>query len=60
MLTQSVAGKSSTSSWSSRYFRYEVTGLRQNENTDNNDYQIRLSGSTFITVPYNRMTEAIG
>jgi len=60
MLSQSVAGKSSTSSSSTRCFRYEVTGLRQNENTDHNGYQIRLSGSTFITVPYNRMNEEMG
>lgn len=38
-----------------RYFRYEVEGLRQNEETDKTDYQIRSSASTFITVPYNRM-----
>ena len=56
MLSQNVAGKSSTSSSSTRCFRYEVTGLRQNENTAHNDYQIR-SGSTFITVPYSRMNQ---
>ncbi|BAZ16357.1 CpcD phycobilisome linker domain-containing protein [Calothrix sp. NIES-4071] len=38
-----------------RYFRYEVEGLRQNEETDKTDYEIRSSASTFITVPYNRM-----
>lgn len=39
----------------SRYYRYEVTGLRQNEETDKIDYEIRSSASTYITVPYNRM-----
>jgi phycocyanin-associated, rod len=38
-----------------RYFRYEVAGLRQNEETDQTDYQLRSSASTFVTVPYNRM-----
>ncbi len=38
-------------------FRYEVSGLRQNDQTDNNDYPIRSSGSVFITVPYARMNE---
>ncbi|CBN56116.1 MULTISPECIES: phycobilisome linker polypeptide [Kamptonema] len=56
MLSQNVAGKPSTSSSSTRCFRYEVTGLRQNENTAHNDYQIR-SGSTLIVVPYSRMNQ---
>ncbi len=40
-----------------RYFRYEVTGLRQNEETDRMNAPIRSSGSIFITVPYSRMNE---
>jgi len=40
-----------------RYFRYEVTGLRQNEETDRMNAPIRSSASIFITVPYNRMNE---
>jgi phycocyanin-associated, rod len=51
MLGQIAPNKQSAT----RYFRYEVTGLRQNEETDKTDYQIRSSASTFITVPYNRM-----
>ncbi len=51
MLGQIAPNKQSAA----RYFRYEVTGLRQNEETDKTDYQIRSSASTFITVPYNRM-----
>lgn len=50
MLSQIVGGRAD-----SRFFRYEVVGLRQNEETDNTDYPIRNSGSVFITVPYNRM-----
>ncbi|HEY9804966.1 MAG TPA: ferredoxin-NADP reductase, partial [Candidatus Obscuribacterales bacterium] len=40
-------------------FRYEVVGLRQNSETDKTNYPIRRSGSTFITVPYNRMNEVM-
>lgn len=40
-----------------RYFRYEVIGLRQNEETDRMNAPIRSSGSIFITVPYSRMNE---
>ncbi|MDF0554598.1 phycobilisome linker polypeptide [Kamptonema sp. UHCC 0994] len=57
MLAQNVAGKSTTSVSSSRCFRYEVTGLRQNEKTDNNGYPIRSSGTISIAVPYNRMNQ---
>lgn len=57
MLSQNVAGRSVTSPSSDRCFRYEVTGLRQNEETDNNGYPLRSSASTFITVPYSRMNE---
>ena len=40
-----------------RSFRYEVVGLRQNEETDQMDAPIRSSASVFITVPYARMNE---
>jgi sulfite reductase alpha subunit-like flavoprotein len=40
-----------------RYFRYEVVGLRQNDETDRMNHPIRSSSSVFITVPYNRMNE---
>lgn len=42
---------------SNRYFRYEVVGLRQNEETDKTNYPIRSSGSVFITVAENRMNQ---
>ncbi|MEH2198821.1 phycobilisome linker polypeptide [Nostoc sp.] len=42
---------------SSRYFRYEVVGLRQSEETEKTNYPIRSSGSVFITVPENRMNQ---
>lgn len=41
----------------SRYFKYEVVGLRQNEETDRMSSPIRSSGSVFISVPYHRMNE---
>jgi phycocyanin-associated rod protein len=56
MLGQFVA-KTGSSPSASRCFRYEVVGLRQNDETDKTGYQIRSSSSTFITVPYGRMNE---
>jgi hypothetical protein len=34
-----------------------VTGLHQNDQTENNGYPVRNSGSVFIQVPYRRMNE---
>lgn len=41
----------------SRVFIYEVTGLRQSTENDNNNYPFRSSSSVFIKVPYSRMNE---
>lgn len=57
MLGQTAVGSASNTPSGSRMFRYEVVGLRQNEQTDLQNYDIRRSGSVFITVPYNRMNE---
>lgn len=57
MFGQTTVGKGGISSSASRVFRYEVVGLRQNEENDKNNYEIRHSGSVFMTVPYNRMNE---
>lgn len=57
MFGQTTVGAGGIESSASRVFRYEVVGLRQNEENDKNNYPIRRSGSVFITVPYNRMTE---
>lgn len=57
MLGQVVSGRTGSTQAGSRCFRYEVVGLRQNEQTDQTNYAIRSSGSVFITVPYNRMNE---
>jgi sulfite reductase alpha subunit-like flavoprotein len=55
MLGKSALVKASGSD--NRIFVYEVTGLRQSNQTDNNSYSIRNSGTTFVQVPYNRMNE---
>jgi len=57
MLGQALAGKSSNTSAGARVFRYEVTGLAQNDQTDNRAFPVRRSGSVFINVPYSRMNE---
>ena len=57
MLGSSMLGGTSSSSAKNRVFIYEVTGLRQNETNDSNDYQFRSSSSVFIPVPYSRMNE---
>lgn len=57
MFGQTTVGNGGISSAASRVFRYEVVGLRQNQETDKNNYDIRQSGSVFMTVPYNRMNE---
>jgi phycocyanin-associated rod protein len=57
MFGQTTLGAGSVSSSASRIFRYEVVGLKQNEETDKNKFDIRRSGSVFITVPYGRMNE---
>lgn len=57
MLGQTAVGSAANSPSGARMFRYEVVGLRQNDQTDKNNYPIRNSGSIYITVPYNRMNE---
>jgi phycocyanin-associated rod protein len=57
MYGQTTVGSGGISTSGSRMFRYEVVGLRQNSETDKNKYDIRNSGSVFITVPYSRMNE---
>ena len=57
MFGQTALGKASVSGSKSRMFRFEVQGLRQNDESDKLSYSIRRSGSTFVTVPYGRMNE---
>ncbi|WP_055075845.1 phycobilisome linker polypeptide [Pseudanabaena sp. 'Roaring Creek'] len=48
---------SSTSTTDNRFFIYEVSGLRQNQETENSSHAIRTSSNIFMQVPYNRMNE---
>jgi phycocyanin-associated rod protein len=48
---------SANSPYANRVFVYEVTGLRQSNESDKNAYSIRQSGSVLIKVPYGRMNE---
>jgi phycocyanin-associated, rod len=57
MFGQTALGGAANNSAGSRVFRYEVVGLKQNDETDKMNYPIRQSGSVFITVPYSRMNE---
>lgn len=57
MFGQTTVGVGGISSNASRVYRYEVVGLHQNQENDKNNYEIRRSGSVFVTVPYNRMNE---
>jgi len=59
MLGQSLLSGSSSSSSNNRVFVYEVTGLKQNQANDSNDYSFRSSSSVFVSVPYNRMNESM-
>ncbi len=49
--------KASSSNSDSRIFVYEVTGLRQNEQTSSRSYPVRNSSNLFIQVPYSRMND---
>jgi len=57
MFGQTAVGTGGLNSAGSRVFRYEVVGLRQSDENDKNNYEIRNSGSVFVTVPYSRMNE---
>lgn len=57
MLGQSALTRASSPSFENRVFVYEVTGLRQNDQTDRSSYPVRNSSNVFIQVPYSRMNE---
>lgn len=57
MLGKSLISARSNSSSKNRIFVYEVTGLKQNKQNDNNTYPIRNSSSVLIQVPYTRMNQ---
>jgi phycocyanin-associated, rod len=49
--------RASSSTSDNRFFVYEVEGLRQNDQTDNNSYSVRNSSTILIQVPYSRMND---
>ncbi|MDJ0737997.1 MAG: phycobilisome linker polypeptide [Nostocaceae cyanobacterium] len=53
--TSAISGRSSSPS--NRIFVYEVSGLKQTEENDLNNYPFRTSSSVFIQVPYSRMNQ---
>lgn len=57
MLGQPTLMRASVSSSDNRVFVYEVEGLRQNEQTENQSYPVRNSSTILIQVPYSRMNE---
>lgn len=57
MLRKSAISGRSSSSSNNRIFVYEVTGLKQNQANDRNDYAFRSSSNTFVSVPHSRMNE---
>lgn len=57
MYNPSAAGVTVNTESGNRFFVYEVVGLRQTDESDSTSNPIRRSGSTFITVPYNRMNQ---
>jgi hypothetical protein len=57
MLASTAIGTTSSGPSGQRVFVYEVSGLRQNDETDKNGYPIRQGGNVFIKVPYARMND---
>ena len=57
MLGQSALVGAANNAAASRVFVYEVSGLHQTEENDNNSHSVRQSGSVFIKVPYARMND---
>lgn len=57
MLGQSAIVNGIATPSESRVFVYEVKGLHQNTDNDQNNYQFRNSSSVFIKVPYSRMNQ---
>ncbi len=54
---QTSIGSAANTDAGRRIFRVEVSGLRQTQESDQTQYPIRRSGSTFITVPYGKLND---
>lgn len=57
MSGQPTLTRTSGSSSDNRTFVYEVEGLRQNAQTENQSYPVRNSSTILIQVPYSRMND---
>lgn len=57
MYNPSLSGSAGNSAANSRLFIYEVIGLRNTQSSDSTNSKVRRSGSSFITVPYQRMNQ---
>jgi ferredoxin--NADP+ reductase len=57
MYNSSLSGSAGSSAANGRLYVYEVVGLRDNQSSSCTNATIRRSGSTFITVPYQRMNQ---
>ena len=57
MYNPSLSGSAGNSAANSRLYIYEVSGLRDLRSSNAADSKIRRSGSSFITVPYQRMNQ---
>ncbi|ERT07033.1 phycobilisome 8.9 kDa linker polypeptide, phycocyanin-associated, rod domain protein [Lyngbya aestuarii BL J] len=60
MFGQSTStGRTALSDNGSRMYRIEVEAMGQNVDPDTISYRIRSTRKTYITVPYNRMSEQL-
>jgi ferredoxin--NADP+ reductase len=57
MYNPSLSGSAGNSAANNRLFIYEVIGLRDTQSSEGTGNKIRRSGSSFITVPYQRMNQ---
>jgi ferredoxin--NADP+ reductase len=57
MYNSSLSGSAANSAANGRLYVYEVVGLRDSQSSDCAKATIRRSGSTFITVSYQRMNQ---
>jgi phycocyanin-associated, rod len=55
MLGRSVLASNTVAN--DRVFVYEVAGLRQTAQTENNSHTIRKSSTTLVQVPFDRMSD---
>jgi ferredoxin--NADP+ reductase len=57
MYSPNAAGIGTETGSGSRMYVFEVEGIRQNGGANNLNIPIRRSGTTYITVPYTRMSQ---